>query len=186
VCQATGASVLIDAPGEAERIVERLEGTDPAYILMTHDHIDHVGALLELKDRLGVPVAAHPSDARGLPVPVDLPLSDGDEVVFGKVTLKVLHTPGHTPGSLCFLTDRYLLSGDTIFPGGPGRTSSPRDLEQVMESLTEKIFVLPDDTRIHPGHGESTVLKKEKDEFAAFSSRPHGSGLCGEILWLTS
>jgi glyoxylase-like metal-dependent hydrolase (beta-lactamase superfamily II) len=117
---------------------------------------------------------------------VDLPLSDGDEVVFGKVTLKVLHTPGHTPGSLCFLTDRYLLSGDTIFPGGPGRTNSPRDLEQVMESLTEKIFVLPDDTRIHPGHGESTVLKKEKDEFAAFSSRPHRSGLCGEILWLSS
>ncbi len=186
VCQATGASVLIDAPGEPERIVERLEGTDPAYILMTHDHIDHVGALLELKDRLGVPVAAHPSDARGLPVPVDLPLSDGDEVVFGKVTLKVLHTPGHTPGSLCFLTGRYLLSGDTIFPGGPGRTNSPRDLEQIMESLTEKIFVLPDDTRIHPGHGESTVLKKEKDAFAAFSSRPHRSGLCGDVLWFSS
>ncbi len=186
VCRATGDSVLIDAPGEPERIAGLLEGTNPRYILMTHSHIDHVGALSELKTRLGVPVAAHASDARGLPVTADISLNDGDEVFFGNVTLKALHTPGHTPGSLCFLTGLYLMSGDTIFPGGPGRTNRPDDLEQIIRSLTEKVFVLPDDTRVHPGHGESTVLKKEKGEFAAFSSRPHRPGLCGDVLWLSS
>ena len=186
VCRATGDSVLVDAPGEQERIVAMLDGTNPRYILMTHNHIDHIAALSELKTVLGVPVAAHEADAGGLPVPADILLNDGDEVSFGNVTLRVLHTPGHTPGSLCFLTGRCLLSGDTIFPGGPGRTNSPRDLEQVIASLTEKVFVLPDDTAIHPGHGGSTVLKKEKEEFAAFSSLPRPPGLCGDVLWLSS
>ena len=77
-----------------------------------------------------------------------------------------------TPGSLCFKTGRYLISGDTIFPGGPGATRSPTALRQIIKSITEKIFVLPDDTQIYPGHGDATVLKKEKDEFAVFSSRP--------------
>ncbi len=186
VCRATGDSVLIDAPGEPGRIAGLLEGTTPRYILMTHSHIDHVGALAELKAKLGVPVAAHPSDARSLPVPVEIPLKDGDEVSFGKLSLKVLHTPGHTPGSLCFLTAPYLVSGDTLFPGGPGRTNSPRDLEQLLLSLRDKVFVLPDDTRVHPGHGGSTVLKKEKEEFAAFCSRPRRPDLCGDVLWLSS
>jgi glyoxylase-like metal-dependent hydrolase (beta-lactamase superfamily II) len=186
VCQATRDSVLVDAPGEPERIAGLLEGTNPRYILMTHCHIDHIGALAELKDRLGVPIAGHSGDASGLPVAPDVLLSDGDEVLFGNVALEVLHTPGHTPGSLCFLMGRYLISGDTLFPGGPGKTGSPRDLEQIIGSLKEKVFVLADDTRVHPGHGESTVLKKEKDEFAAFSSRPHRPDLCGDVLWLSS
>lgn len=186
VCRTTGDSVLVDAPGEAPRIEESLKGTNPTYILLTHGHIDHIGALSELKSRLQVPIAAHASDTGSLASQPDILLNDGDEVAFGNVKLKVLHTPGHTPGSLCFLTDRYLLSGDTIFPGGPGRTNTPRDLEQIIDSITGKIFVLPDDTRIHPGHGDSTVLKKEKEEFAVFSSRPHSPNLCGDVLWLSS
>ncbi len=186
VCRATGDSVLVDAPGEANRIVERLKGTNPRYILMTHGHIDHVGALSELKSRLEIPVAAHPLDAGNLPSPPDILLNDGGEVSFGSVRLRVLHTPGHTPGSVCFLTGQYLISGDTIFPGGPGRTNTPGDLKRVIESITDKIFPLPDDTRVHPGHGDSTVLEKEKEEFAVFSSRPHAPNLCGDVLWLSS
>ena len=186
VCRATGDSVLVDAPGEAGRIEECLKGTNPKYILMTHHHIDHIGALSELKSRLGIPVAAHLSDAGPLPSHPDIYLNDNDEVAFGNVKLRVLHTPGHTPGSLCFLTGQYLISGDTIFPGGPGRTNTPRDLEQVIESIINKIFVLPDDTRIHPGHGDSTVLKREKEGFSAFSARTHSPNLCGDVLWLSS
>ncbi len=186
VCGATRDSVLVDAPGESSRIAERLKGTNPKYILITHSHIDHVGALSELKSRLGVPVAAHQSDAGSLPFSPDVLLNDGDEVSFGNVKLKVLHTPGHTPGSLCFLTGQYLISGDTIFPGGPGRTNTPDDLKQIIESITRKVFVLPDDTRIHPGHGDSTVLKKEKEGFAAFASRTHSPNLCGDVLWLSA
>ncbi|MGQ9573096.1 MAG: MBL fold metallo-hydrolase [Dehalococcoidia bacterium] len=186
VCRATGDSVLVDTPAEAGKIIERLKGTNARYILMTHNHMDHLGAFSELKSRLGVPVAAHPLDAKGLPSAADILLNDGDTISFGHVELKVLHTPGHTPGSLCFLTGRYLISGDTIFPGGPGKTRTPDDLRQIIESITAKIFVLPDDTQVYPGHGDPTVLKKEKEEFAAFSSRAHDPGLCGDVLWLSS
>jgi len=186
VCRATGDSVLVDTPAEANKIMERLKGTDPRYILMTHNHMDHLGAFSELKSKLGVPVAAHPLDATRLPSAPEVLLNDGDTVSFGSVELKVLHTPGHTPGSLCFLTGQYLISGDTIFPGGPGKTRTPADLRQIIESITKKIFALPDDTQVYPGHGDSTVLKKEKDEFAVFSARAHDPGLCGDVLWLSS
>ena len=186
VCQRTGDSVLIDAPGGASKIIEQLTGTNPRYILLTHGHFDHIGALVELKSQLNVPVAAHPLDATGLPVPPDMMLEDGDTVSFGKIELKVMHTPGHTPGSLCFLTNKYLISGDTLFPGGPGSTRSPDNLRQIIKTITEKIFVMPDDTEVYPGHGDSTILKKEKQEFAVFSSRFHPQDLCGDVLWLSS
>ena len=186
MCRATGDSVLVDTPAEASKIMERLKGTNPRYILITHNHTDHLGAFSELRSALGVPVAAHPLDAERLPSPPDMLLNDGDTVSFGSIELKVLHTPGHTPGSLCFLTGQYLISGDTIFPHGPGKTGTPAALRQVIDSITKKVFVLPDDTQVHPGHGDSTVLKKEKEEFAVFSSRSHDPGLCGDVLWLSS
>jgi len=79
-----------------------------------------------------------------------------------------------------------LISGDTIFPGGPGKTRSSADFGQIVKSITAKILVLPDDTQIYPGHGDSTIFKKEKDEFVVFSSRPHDPHLCGHVLWLSS
>ena len=185
-CQKTRDSVLIDAPAEANTIIDRLKGTNPKYILLTHNHMDHIGALSELGSRLKVPLAAHALDTGNLPSPPEILLSNGDTVSFGNLKFEVLHTPGHTPGSLCFKVGRYLISGDTIFSKGPGKTRSPADFKQIVKSITEKIFVLPDDTQIYPGHGASTVLKKEKDEFAVFSSRPHAPNLCGDVLWLSS
>ena len=186
ICQKTRDSVLIDAPAESNTIMDSLKNTNPKYILLTHNHIDHIGALAELQARLKVPLAAHALDTRNLPSPPEILLSDSDTVSFGNLKFEVFHTPGHTPGSLCFKVGRYLISGDTIFPGGPGRTRSPADFKQIIKSITEKIFVLPDDTPIYPGHGDSTVLNKAKDEFAVFSSRPHNPDLCGEVLWLSS
>ena len=148
--------------------------------------MDHVQALAALKSALNVPLAAHADDAGGLPVKPEQFLNDGDTISFGEIQLKVLHTPGHTPGSLCFLTDRYLISGDTIFPGGPGKTWSPQEFKKIVESLTNKIFTLPDETQVYPGHGDATVLKKEKYEFKVFSSRPHDPDLCGDVVWLSS
>jgi len=185
-CRATGDSVLVDAPAEASKILGRLKGTNPKYILMTHDHMDHLGALSELKSRLQIPVAAHSLDTHNLPSPPEILLNDSDVLPFGNIELKVLHTPGHTPGSLCFLVGKYLISGDTIFPGGPGKTRSPANLRQIIESITSKIFVLCDDTQVYPGHGNSTILKKEKQEFAVFFSRTHNHNLCGDVLWLSS
>jgi glyoxylase-like metal-dependent hydrolase (beta-lactamase superfamily II) len=142
--------------------------------------------LSELKSKLEIPVAVHPLDAKGLPSQPEILLGDGETVSFGKIDLSVLHTPGHTPGSVCFLTGKYLISGDTLFPGGPGKTGSPGNLEQIIESIKGKILPLPDDTYVYPGHGDSTVLRKEKEEFAVFSSRPHDPNLCGDVLWLSS
>lgn len=186
ICRKTGDSLVVDAPAEADTVIDHLQGSSPRYILLTHNHMDHVGALDELRSRLGVPLAAHTADAVKLTSPPEMLVKDGDAISLGRLTVGVMHTPGHTPGSLCFKVGRYLLSGDTLFPGGPGKTGSPEAFKQIMKSITEKILVLPDDTPIHAGHGDSTVLKKEKDEIAVFSARPHNPGLCGDVLWLSS
>jgi glyoxylase-like metal-dependent hydrolase (beta-lactamase superfamily II) len=186
VCQATGDSLLVDAPGEADKAIEQLAGTSPKYMVLTHNHIDHIGALEELKSKLKIPIAAHPADASRLALKPDMELKDSDTIQVGRLNIKVLHTPGHTPGSLCFLLRKYLISGDTIFPGGPGKTGTPDDFKQIVKSIETKLFILPDDTQIYPGHGEGTVLGKEKKEFAHFNSRRHDPGLCGDVLWLSS
>ncbi|HEX75198.1 MAG TPA: MBL fold metallo-hydrolase [Dehalococcoidia bacterium] len=184
-CRKMRDSALIDAPAEANIIIDKLKNTNPKYILLTHNHMDHISALAQLRAGLKVPLAAHALDAGNLTSPPEILLSDGNVVSLGNLKFEVLHTPGHTQGSLCFRAGRYLISGDTIFPGGPGKTSSPAAFKQIIESITRKILVLPDDTQIYPGHGDSTVLKKEKDEFTIFSSRPHNPDLCGDVLWLS-
>jgi hydroxyacylglutathione hydrolase len=183
-CPGRQESVLVDAPAEPKVIIDRLGSAALKYILLTHNHIDHIGALAELRAELEVPLAAHPEDTSNITPPPEILLNDGDVIRLGEVKLTVLHTPGHTPGSLCFKVDPYLISGDTIFPGGPGKTGSPYDFRQIIKSITEKIFVLPDDTQICPGHGDCTVLEKEKDEFAVFASKPHAQDLHGDVLWL--
>jgi glyoxylase-like metal-dependent hydrolase (beta-lactamase superfamily II) len=121
-----------------------------------------------------------------MPVKPDILLNDGDILSLGNLEIRVIHTPGHTSGGLCFYTGNYLLAGDTIFKDGPGRTNSPAALTQIIESITQKIFPLPDETQIFPGHGDATVLKEEKDKYAVFASKPHDPKLCGDIVWLTS
>ncbi|MFC1948315.1 MBL fold metallo-hydrolase [Chloroflexota bacterium] len=185
-CIKTKTGVVIDAPGEADTVIKILDGAEVKYILMTHNHMDHTDAMAELKSKLGVPIASHESDAGHMPVKPDMFLNDGDILSVGALEVKVIHTPGHTPGGLCFYTDNYLLAGDTIFKDGPGRTGSPAALKQEIESITGKIFTLPDDTQIFPGHGDYAVLKEEKDKYAVFASKSHDPKLCGDIVWLTS
>jgi glyoxylase-like metal-dependent hydrolase (beta-lactamase superfamily II) len=185
-CLKTGDSVVFDAPGDAPKILGQLKQTNPRYILMTHSHMDHTGALAQLKSALNVPIAAHTADAGRLPIAPDTLLADGQAIAFGNIQLKAIHSPGHTPGSLCFYTKGYLISGDTLFPDGPGKTGSPSDFRQIVESLKNRIFVLPDDTQVFPGHGTHTVLGKEKQAFEAFRARPHDPNLCGDVQWSMS
>lgn len=186
ICLETKISAVVDAPAEANVIIGELKGTTPAYILLTHNHLDHIGALNELRNKLKVPLAAHPSDSVNLNTPPEKSFKGGEKFALGKLEITVLHTPGHTPGSLCFLLGRYLISGDTLFPGGPGNTRSSGDFKQIVGSIKDKLLILPENTYIFPGHGESTTLKKEKPGITAFMARSHSLGLHGDVLWKNS
>ncbi|MFC1892646.1 MBL fold metallo-hydrolase [Chloroflexota bacterium] len=186
VCSQSDEGVIVDTPGEAARILAQAEGIRVRRIIITHTHFDHLGAFQEVRDQLKAPVAIHSFEAGQLPSPPDIALEEGDVIEFGTVSLRVLHTPGHTPGSLCLLTGKHLFSGDTLFPGGPGKTGSPAAFEQMVNSITQKLFSLPDETVVYPGHGEDTVLAREKQEYTVFASRPRTPGLSGDVLWLSS
>jgi glyoxylase-like metal-dependent hydrolase (beta-lactamase superfamily II) len=186
VCKSSGESILVDAPGDAGKILDQLTGTQPKCIMVTHNHIDHIGALGELKSKLTIPIAIHPLDSGGLQHAPDIELNDGDLIDVGLLKIRVFHTPGHTPGSTCLLVGKYLLSGDTIFPGGPGKTWSPAGFQAIVKSIETRILLLPDETGIYPGHGESTQVGTEKRAFAYFASQPHPPNLYGDVLWQSS
>ena len=187
ICPQTLKSVLIDAPAGAHTILKNLKGTELKYVLLTHNHVDHIGGLKATRRNNPVPLAVHlADDTKRLPIRPDIFLTDRQIIQIGNIQIECLHTPGHTPGSMCFKIGKYLLAGDTIFPGGPGRTVGPSEFQQIVKSITENILPLPDNTQIYPGHGGPTVLKKEKAEYSNFSSRKHDPNLCGDVTWLSS
>lgn len=160
-CPVTHEALLIDGCFEPETIIAGCEGATVVGIVQTHSHADHVNALPSLVERFAVPVYAHPGES--YPATIDRDLSDGDILDFGARSTKVLHTPGHTPGGVCLLSGRHLISGDTLFPGGPGNTGGDeRRFAQIIESVRTKLFTLPDDTIVYPGHGADTTIGAER------------------------
>jgi glyoxylase-like metal-dependent hydrolase (beta-lactamase superfamily II) len=169
-CPETHEALLVDGCFEAGRILDAGDGVEVVAIVQTHGHFDHVEALAELKGRLSVDVCAHPGD--DYPVEIERPLSDGDSISFGHRAATVLHTPGHTPGSVCFLVGRHLVSGDTLFPGGPGNTHGDADaFASIISSIEDKLFVLADDTAVYPGHGADTTIGAERPSLQEWIDR---------------
>ncbi len=170
-CPATHDALLVDGCFEADVILAGSEGAHIVGIVQTHGHYDHVDALPSLKKELDVPVYAHPAES--YPVPVDVELSDGDTIPFGKDhEIRVLHTPGHTPGGVCLLIGDHLVSGDTLFPGGPGNTWEDDKLfAQIIDSIETKLFTLPDETRVYPGHGDDTTIGAERPHLEEWKER---------------
>lgn len=142
----TNESIIIDAPAEPEKLLAVAKDTTVKAILITHNHFDHLTGLEAIRTATGAPVGIHRAQTDDLLGASDLQLSDGDVVTAGTISVTVLHTPGHTPGAVCYLTGKHLFSGDTLFPGGPGNTRTPENLRQEIESITGRLLVLPPPT----------------------------------------
>ncbi|MEA2460558.1 MAG: hypothetical protein QOH90_735 [Actinomycetota bacterium] len=166
----THDALLVDGSFEPDTIIKGCEGANVVGIVQTHGHYDHVQALPELKERLGVPVYAH--DGEDYPIEIDEYVRHEQHIPFGRKEAKVLHTPGHTPGGICLLVGKHLISGDTLFPGGPGNTwKDAKAFGTIIDSIETNLFVLPDETRVYPGHGDDTTIGAEKPHLQEWVER---------------
>jgi hydroxyacylglutathione hydrolase len=182
---ARGESLLVDMPLEEDVLLEALAAEGRVRtIVATHWHPDHWMTYDAVRAATGAPVLV---GAREINIPeerIDGRLEDGDSVPFGGSSLEVLHTPGHTPGSISLRIGRAVISGDTLFRGGPGKTSARGDLEQLVRSIVEKLHPLPDETVVLPGHGDSTTIGESRRQYAEYVQRPHPPGYFGDVEWL--
>ena len=183
-------AMIVDPGGDADTIIAYVESEklDPKVLLNTHAHIDHIGANAEIKNHFpGVQLTVHADDANSLTDPMgnlsammgmeyqspvaDLVVQEGDHVTVGGWEFRVLHTPGHTPGGICLYAESppegeapVLIAGDSLFAGSIGRTDFPGgDMSTLLSSIQEKLFVLPQQTTVHSGHGPSTTIGREKE-----------------------
>ena len=178
-CTASGEGLLIDAADEAPRIREMVtfEGPPISAILTTHRHPDHWQALATIADEAGAAIYAGDADADALPVAVDERLQHGDSITVGDLTLDVIALRGHTPGSVAVLYPDpagvpQLFTGDSLFPGGVGKTTTPADFQSLIDDVEQRIFdVLPDETWVYPGHGNDTTLGVERPHLGEWRAR---------------
>jgi glyoxylase-like metal-dependent hydrolase (beta-lactamase superfamily II) len=172
-CRATGEAVLIDAANEHQRLLDLCRSLGVRKVLETHGHWDHIQAVPAVRDA-GYEVGVTAGDASMLPA-YDFVLEDDSVVAVGRLRLRTIHTPGHTPGSMCFLLEGspVLLSGDTLFPGGPGATKYPGgDFPTIIESIDQRLFAkLADDTVVMPGHGADTTIGTERPHLQEWADR---------------
>jgi len=180
-CGQTKKAILID-PGAGSKMIQnwlKEKDQEIIYILLTHGHYDHIGSVEYLRNELQVQVAIHKDDAEMLTnpaknlssflgkdvklSPAEILLDDNQELKVGEITLKVIHTPGHTPGGICILTDDGLISGDTLFNGSVGRTDFPGgDMQKLISSIQNRLMDLPDETVVYPGHESRTTIGRER------------------------
>lgn len=154
-------AAVIDPGDEVSKILPEIKDLKVRYIILTHGHWDHLGAIDKVKKETRAPILMNPQD--GWAIKPDQALKDGDEVKIGNLVFKVLHTPGHSMGSICLFRDGYLFSGDTLFAWGCGRTDIPGASIQEMKKSLKRLSVLPDETQVFPGHEESTTIRDEKE-----------------------
>jgi hydroxyacylglutathione hydrolase len=182
-CPETKKAAVIDPGADGKRLHRWIleKGYQVEYILLTHGHFDHIAAVDDLRELFHAKVGIHAEDAEMLIdgqknlsswvgpsfklKPADFLLEEGQVLTVGNESLTVIETPGHTRGGVCFLTSEGLISGDTLFEGSIGRTDFPGgSLEQLIGGIEKKLLVLPDDTRVYPGHGSDTTIGREKRE----------------------
>jgi glyoxylase-like metal-dependent hydrolase (beta-lactamase superfamily II) len=171
--------LVIDGAHDAEPVVSAVAGRRVVAIALTHGHDDHIGAAVELSQRLSAPTCLHPDDwmlwDRVHPdVAADSALAAGQAIDVAGTSLQVLHTPGHSPGSCCFLAPGRVFTGDTLFAGGPGATGrSFSDFGTIMASITDRLLPLPPETVVHTGHGDDTTIGAEAPHRQEWLDRGH-------------
>jgi glyoxylase-like metal-dependent hydrolase (beta-lactamase superfamily II) len=172
----TGEQLLVDAANDADTLVELVGDAGLARIVTTHRHQDHWQGLAAVVSATGARTAAGVADAEAIGVPTDELLAEGDEVTVGDVRLEVIQLVGHTPGSVALLYrdptgHPHLFTGDSLFPGGVGKTT-PETFPRLIDDVEEKLFaVLPDDTWVYPGHGDDTTLGAERPALPEWRAR---------------
>lgn len=181
VCRGSGEGLLVDAANDPERISDLIgydsERPTLRTVVTTHQHPDHWQALGAVAGANGANTAAHPEDAGPLPVPPDFLVEHGDTVSVGDCELEVIHLRGHTPGSIALLYrdpsgHPHLFTGDSLFPGGVGKTNSPEDFTSLINHVEERLFgELPDETWFYPGHGDDSTLGAERPKLGEWRER---------------
>lgn len=178
-CSETGTGIIIDPGADGKKIMEKIKelGVDIKYIVNTHGHVDHIGANGKLKEELKVPIMLSEKDLEiyknpgfglrfvlGIQPQPDRLIKEGDEIEFGKLSLQVIETPGHTPGGICLVEDSAVFSGDTLFAGSIGRTDlTGGSYSALIKSIHERLANLPPRTVVYPGHGPATTIGEEID-----------------------
>ncbi|MBN2057618.1 MAG: MBL fold metallo-hydrolase [Candidatus Saganbacteria bacterium] len=157
----TNQAMVIDPGDEAVRIVPLIRDLEVRYIVVTHGHPDHFGALEEIKRLTGAPLLASPWDSWFYQA--DRPINDGEKIELGSLTFTVLVTAGHSKGCICLYSPGHLFSGDTLFAGTCGRMDLPGGSEDDMRASLRRLSQLPPETKVYPGHGEFTTIGREKE-----------------------
>ncbi len=176
-CRRSGEAVLIDAANEADRLAELIGETGLARVITTHRHQDHWQALAEVVGMTGARTVAHPADGGELPVSVDEPVEHGARIPVGECEITVIHLRGHTPGSIALRYDdptghTHVFTGDSLFPGGVGKTLTPQDFQSLLADVEERVFAeMGDDTWVYPGHGKDTTLGAERPHLPEWRER---------------
>jgi glyoxylase-like metal-dependent hydrolase (beta-lactamase superfamily II) len=185
---ATNEAAFIDAPDDVDQSIAAAEQAKvrPSKILLTHSHGDHTASIDKLKERYGAALYADPREPWLKEGQLYHPVAHDDEVKVGELAFKVLSVPGHTPGSTTYVHGLHAFVGDTLFPGGPGRSVSADALRQEIDSIERHLYALPEATTIYPGHGARTTIGLSKREFADFAAREHDPDLHGDVLWADS
>jgi hydroxyacylglutathione hydrolase len=171
-CGETKETVVVDPGLPAEKIAEQIRDLKVRWIVATHCHPGHVAGKDALKELVGGQTALHSADAKQFLRSADKYLFDGDELEFGQFKLGVMHTPGHTPGSVCYVVANHAFVGDTLLAGGIGKQMPETDLRRQMMSIGTKLLKLPLTTALYPGHGPATSLERELQTNPIFRNAP--------------
>ena len=191
-CKRTNGAIVIDTPDKPSELLEAVSGVDVKAVLITHNHWDHLQGFDDVIEAVDAPVGIGADDAHAISDRVEPSIDVSHDTIIncGDVTLRAIATPGHTPGSTCYMlpgempgATPHVFTGDTLFPGGPGKSGSPEAFKQLVNSVESQLITLPEQTVVLPGHGRSTTITQSKAEFGVFMANPRRDDLHGDVLW---